>query len=36
MEASERHVGVMRVCMFGAAGRTVPSLGRRLPEEDVF
>lgn len=36
LEASERHVGEMNVCMFGMAGAYRPFPGRRLPEEDVF
>lgn len=36
LEASERHVGEMNVCMFGMAGAYHPFPGRRLPEEDVF
>lgn len=28
LEASERHVGEMCVCMFGVSGAYIPSLGR--------
>lgn len=35
LEASKRHVG-KSVCMFGVAGASVPSLGRKLPREGVF